>query len=58
MGCHEPRWSPDGKKIVFIGASLQGTDVYIANVDGTHVKQVTHNGTNDDASWGAHPAWK
>jgi WD40-like Beta Propeller Repeat len=58
MGCHEPRWSPDGKKIVFIGASLQGTDVYIANRDGTHVKQITHEGSNDDASWGVHPAWK
>ena len=48
----------ESKKIVFNGASRQGSDIYIANRDGTHVKQVTHEGTNVDPTWGPHPAWK
>ena len=41
-----PVWSPDGKQVVFTsnrsGATLAGTyNLYIANADGTHVRQLT-----------------
>ena len=38
-----PRWSPDGKKIVFVSDSLRtslGNPMYIMNADGTNIKPV------------------
>jgi TolB protein len=57
FGCHEPRWSPDGKKIIFAANSPStGTNIYIANADGTGLTQVTQDGASDDPAWGTHPA--
>ena len=56
FGCHEPRWSPDGKKIVFGGNSpTTGVNIYTVNADGSGLFQVTHDGADDDPSWGSHP---
>ncbi|MFL5959976.1 MAG: TolB family protein [Gaiellaceae bacterium] len=56
LGCHEPRWSPDGKKIVFAGNSpTTGVNIYTANAGGSGLFQVTHDGADDDPSWGTHP---
>jgi Tol biopolymer transport system component len=56
FGCHEPRWSPDGKKIIFAAFSPSiGTNIYTANADGTGLTQVTFDGLGDDPAWGTHP---
>jgi hypothetical protein len=56
FGCHEPRWSPDGKKIIFAANSpTTGTNIYTANADGTGLTQVTFDGSDDDPAWGTHP---
>jgi Tol biopolymer transport system component len=56
FGCHEPHWSPDGKKIIFAGNSpTTGVNIYTVNADGSGVFQVTHDGADDDPSWGTHP---
>jgi Tol biopolymer transport system component len=49
FGCHEPRWSPDGTKIVFAGNSqLTGVNIYTINVDGSGLHQLTTDGGSDD----------
>jgi Tol biopolymer transport system component len=56
FGCHEPRWSPDGKKIIFAANSpATGVNIYTANADGTGLAQVTFDGLSDDPAWGTHP---
>jgi Tol biopolymer transport system component len=56
FGCHEPHWSPDGRKIIFAGNSPStGVNIYTANADGSGLFQVTHDGADDDPSWGTHP---
>jgi Tol biopolymer transport system component len=56
FGCHGPRWSPDGKKIIFAANSpATGTNIYTANADGTGLTQVTFDGGSDDPAWGTHP---
>jgi Tol biopolymer transport system component len=56
FGCHEPHWSPDGKRIIFAAnSSTTGTNIYIANADATGLTQVTHDGNDNDPAWGTHP---
>jgi hypothetical protein len=56
FGCHGPRWSPGGKKIIFAANSpATGTNIYTANADGTGLTQVTFDGASDDPAWGTHP---
>lgn len=53
VGCHEPTWSPNGKKIIFAENGLGSTtEIYISNANGTGLKHVT---SGDDPSWGTHP---
>ena len=54
FGCHGPRWSPDGKKIIFAANSAAGTNIYVADADGSGLAQITHDGRSDDPSWGTH----
>jgi Tol biopolymer transport system component len=57
LGCHEPHWSPDGKKIIFAAnSSAGGRNIYIANADGTGVTEVAHDGDDDDPTWGSYPS--
>jgi Tol biopolymer transport system component len=55
-GCFNPRWSPDGTKIVFgIFTTATGRSIYIVNVDGTGLTQVTHGDDDHSPDWGTHP---
>lgn len=61
---NDPRWSPDGRKIVFASYETDGPlyedgepqweryEVYIMNPDGSDVRQLTENEHFD-----AHPSW-
>jgi Tol biopolymer transport system component len=55
IGCHAPRWSPDGSELVFAANSQTAVNIYTARSDGTALTQVTHDGGADDPDWGTHP---
>lgn len=48
---YSPAVSPDGTKVAYVVESSVNYDIYIMNIDGTGVKQLTGDGRN---SW---PAW-
>jgi Tol biopolymer transport system component len=60
IGCQQPRWSPDGQKIVF-GRHLlipdDHFDLYTVNADGSGLFQVTNTPDLDEfnGDWGTHP---
>lgn len=51
--CFDPAWSPDGHKIVFTREGTTGTDLYIANRNGSDPRQVTRTGDASQADWHA-----
>lgn len=53
IGCHAPRWSPDGRKFIFAANSATASNIYIADANGSGLVQVTRDGHSDDPSWGA-----
>ena len=57
QGCFAPRWSPDGKKIVFARGTSGDSDsnIYTVNSDGTNLTQVTDGGRDQAPDWGTHP---
>jgi WD40 repeat protein len=55
-----PRWSPDGSKIIFslftaTGPGTGDEGIATANADGSGLSQVTSGGGYDVADWGTHP---
>jgi Tol biopolymer transport system component len=56
-GCFDPRWSPDGTKIIFAKGTSGDSDsnIYTVNVNGTGLTQVTHGGRDQAPDWGTHP---
>ena len=47
-----PAWSPDGKRIAFVG-TLDGLDqIFVMDVDGSHLQRLTDNNTHNN-----NPAW-
>jgi len=59
-GCIHPRWSPDGKQIIFSIFTADATgeveNVYTVNADGTGLTQITHGGAAvGTPDWGTHP---
>jgi Tol biopolymer transport system component len=56
VGCHAPRWSPDGNKIIFAASTPDsGLNIYTANADGSGVTEVSFDGYDDSPTWGTHP---
>ena len=60
-GCLNPRWSPDGKKIVFTLKVAGIGSIYTANSDGSDFTQITQGNPNtqgdgdDQPDWGPRP---
>ncbi|MGD8455683.1 MAG: hypothetical protein PVF83_04795 [Anaerolineales bacterium] len=47
-----PAWSPDGSKIAFVSARDGNQEIYMMNVDGTGLKNISNHPTDeDDPSW-------
>jgi len=58
IGCFNPTWSPDGKKIVFgRRRGNEQSDLYTVNADGSGLFQVTNTPEIDEfgGDWGTHP---
>ncbi len=51
-----PTWSPDGKKIAFVSDRTGRPQIYVMNVDGSGVRQLTFSGYNTDPSWSPNPS--
>ena len=47
-----PRVSPDGKRIAFVSTRDGNYEVYVMNLDGSHVQRITNSEERDD-----YPAW-
>jgi Tol biopolymer transport system component len=50
----DPRWSPDGRKIIFVGRGrgVRNTDIYVMNADGSDKRNLTRSASSEEA-----PAW-
>jgi len=49
----QPAWSPDGKRIVFVGPRrprVSKPEIYIMRADGTHIRRLTNNWNASDRS--------
>lgn len=55
-GCFQPRWSPDGTKIVFaLGTNGDfNSRIYSVNVDGSGLTRLTNGPSGESPSWGTH----
>jgi Tol biopolymer transport system component len=53
---HAPRWSPDGKRLAFLGEQIHGqTTLYVRTVPGTSPSETVHRFDQyDDVGW---PVW-
>lgn len=56
---HQPRWSPDGKRMLFVAPGGEddfgnnlGQDIWIMNIDGSNIENITHSvGDDTDPAW-------
>jgi Tol biopolymer transport system component len=50
---HSPVWSPDGQQIAFISDTYGNDDIFIMNADGSNVRRVTYDKSNE-----RYPTWR
>jgi TolB protein len=51
-------WSPDGSQIAFSSTRDGNTEIYLMNLDGSHVVRLTNNPTSDkEPSWSPDGQW-
>ncbi len=48
-----PTWSPDGRRLVFVGGQGADIDIYLVNRDGRGLKNLTNR-----SGWDLYPAWR
>jgi len=48
-----PVWSPDGTQIAFVSDTYGNDDIFIMNADGTSVRRLTYEKSNE-----RHPSWR
>jgi Tol biopolymer transport system component len=49
---HYPQWAPDGQRVLLVMANEYATDVYVINVDGTNLTNLTNTPSYDFwATW-------
>jgi Tol biopolymer transport system component len=48
-------WSPDGTKIAFARIGARTSEIYVMNVNGGGMKQLTRGPDAHHAAWGSHP---
>ncbi|HSR53320.1 MAG TPA: hypothetical protein VLV83_21045 [Acidobacteriota bacterium] len=46
-----PHWSPDGRHLVFQSTRTGSKQIFIVNVDGENLKQITAYGINENPAW-------
>ena len=49
----DPSWSPDGKRIAFASYRKGDAEIYVMNVNGKNLQNLTNNPHHDDIN----PAW-
>ena len=49
----DPTWSPDGTQIAFVSDTYGSDDIFIMNADGTNVRRLTYEKSNE-----RHPSWR
>jgi serine/threonine protein kinase len=48
----QPRWSPDGQRLVYVSDREGNLDIFVMNTNGTHVVNLTNNPSDDyDPAW-------
>jgi Tol biopolymer transport system component len=43
-GNFDPTWSPDGSQMAFVSTRSGNSEIWVANVDGTNLRQLTNAG--------------
>jgi TolB protein len=46
-----PKWSPDGLRILFTSTRLGGKNLFIMNADGTNIRPLTTDGNSFSPAW-------
>jgi TolB protein len=46
-----PRWSPDGRHLVFASDRTGSFDIYTMDADGSHVRRLTRTGNSHSPAW-------
>jgi TolB protein len=47
-----PYWAPDGRHLVFTSNRSGKEQIYVMLADGTQIRRLTHEGTNEKPVWG------